>query len=226
MLTGVIVNTLAIVIGGLIGTFAKKLISKKIGDLIMSALPIVVLVLGVQFSISSGNILIVILSLIIGAILGESIDIDKKLEGFGEKVQSKLKGNDGNFSAAFVSTTLIYCVGSMAILGSIESGINMDHSIVYTKAVLDGVSAIFFASSLGIGVVFSAISVFVYQGLLTLVAGYVAPFLTTAVIIEMSATGGILLIGLSLTMLGIKKIKVANLLPAIFLPIIIMLFIK
>lgn len=226
MLTGVIVNTLAIVVGGLIGTFANRLISKKIGDLIMSALPIVVLVLGVQFSISSGNILIVILSLIIGAILGESIDIDKKLEGFGEKVQSKLKGGDSNFSSAFVSTTLIYCVGSMAILGSIESGINMDHSIIYTKAILDGVSAIFFASSLGIGVVFSALSVFVYQGLLTLVAGYVAPFLTTAVIIEMSATGGILLIGLSLTMLGIKKIKVANLLPAIFLPIIIMMFIK
>lgn len=226
MLLGTIVNAGAIIFGSLIGLLAKKAIPQRMGDLIMTAIPIVVMVLGVQFSIESANVLIVIVSLVIGAIIGEWIDIDKKLDEFGATVQSKLKGNDSNFSAAFVSTTLIYCVGSMAILGSIESGINNQHTILYTKALMDGISAIFFASSLGAGVLFSSISVFLYQGLLTLLAGYVAPYLSSAVVTEMSATGGILLIALAFTILGIKKIKVANLLPAIFLPIIIMLFFK
>ncbi len=226
MLLGTIVNAGAIILGSLIGLLAKKAIPQRMGDLIMTAIPIVVMVLGVQFSIESANILIVIVSLVIGAIIGEWIDIDKKLDEFGATVQSKLKGNDSNFSAAFVSTTLIYCVGSMAILGSIESGINNQHTILYTKALMDGISAIFFASSLGAGVIFSSVSVFLYQGLLTLLAGYVAPYLSAAVVTEMSATGGILLIALAFTILGIKKIKVANLLPAIFLPIIIMLFFK
>lgn len=226
MLLGTIVNAGAIILGSLIGLLAKKAIPQRMGDLIMTAIPIVVMVLGVQFSIESANVLIVIVSLVIGAIIGEWIDIDKKLDEFGATVQSKLKGNDSNFSAAFVSTTLIYCVGSMAILGSIESGINNQHTILYTKALMDGISAIFFASSLGAGVIFSSVSVFLYQGLLTLLAGYVAPYLSAAVVTEMSATGGILLIALAFTILGIKKIKVANLLPAIFLPIIIMLFLK
>lgn len=226
MLLGTIVNAGAIVLGSLIGMLAKKAIPQRMGDLIMTAIPIVVMVLGVQFSIASKNILIVIVSLVIGAIIGELIDIDKKLEVFGNNVQLKMKGNDSNFSAAFVSTTLIYCVGSMAILGSIESGINGNHTILYTKALMDGISAVFFASTLGAGVLFSSISVFIYQGILTILAGYVSPYLSSAVVTEMSATGGILLIALAFTILGIKKIKVANLLPAIFLPIVIMLFFK
>ena len=226
MLLGTIVNAGAIVLGSLIGMLAKKAIPQRMGDLIMTAIPIVVMVLGVQFSIASKNILIVIVSLVIGAIMGELIDIDKKLEVFGNNVQLKMKGNDSNFSAAFVSTTLIYCVGSMAILGSIESGINGNHTILYTKALMDGISAVFFASTLGAGVLFSSISVFIYQGILTILAGYVSPYLSSTVVTEMSATGGILLIALAFTILGIKKIKVANLLPAIFLPIVIMLFFK
>lgn len=226
MLLGTIVNAGAIILGSLVGLLARKAIPQRMGDLIMTAIPIVVMVLGVQFSIASANILIVIVSLVIGAIIGEWIDIDKKLDNFGKSVQSKLKGKDSNFSVAFVSTTLIYCVGSMAILGSIESGINNQHTILYTKALMDGISAIFFASTLGAGVAFSSISVLLYQGILTILAGYVAPYLSSAVVTEMSATGGILLIALAFTILGIKKIKVANMLPAIFLPIVIMLFFK
>lgn len=226
MLLGTIVNAGAIILGSLVGLLAKKAIPQRMGDLIMTAIPIVVMVLGIQFSIASANILIVIVSLVIGAIVGEWIDIDKKLDNFGKSVQSKLKGKDSNFSVAFVSTTLIYCVGSMAILGSIESGINNQHTILYTKALMDGISAIFFASTLGAGVIFSSISVLLYQGILTILAGYVAPYLSAAVVTEMSATGGILLIALAFTILGIKKIKVANMLPAIFLPIVIMLFFK
>ena len=226
MLTGTIVNTLAIIAGAMIGVIAKKAIPQRMGDLVMSAIPIVVMVLGIQFGIASSNILIVIVSLVVGGIIGEWIDIDRRLEDFGVRIQSRMKGGDSNFSAAFVSTTLIYCVGSMAILGSIESGINGNHTILYTKSLMDGISAIFFASTLGAGVIFSGISVFIYQGILTVLAGYIGPYLSPEVVTEMSASGGILLIALSFTILGIKKIKVANLLPAIFLPVILMLFMK
>jgi uncharacterized membrane protein YqgA involved in biofilm formation len=226
MLTGTIVNTLAIIAGAMIGVIAKKAIPQRMGDLVMSAIPIVVMVLGVQFGIASSNILIVIVSLVVGGIIGEWIDIDRRLDDFGVRIQSRMKGGDSNFSAAFVSTTLIYCVGSMAILGSIESGINGNHTILYTKSLMDGISAIFFASTLGAGVIFSGISVFIYQGILTVLAGYIGPYLSPEVVTEMSASGGILLIALSFTILGIKKIKVANLLPAIFLPVILMLFMK
>lgn len=226
MLTGTIVNTLAIIAGALVGVIAKKAIPQRMGDLVMSAIPIVVMVLGVQFGIASSNILIVIISLVVGGIIGEWIDIDRRLDDFGARIQSRMKGGDSNFSAAFVSTTLIYCVGSMAILGSIESGINGNHTILYTKSLMDGISAIFFASTLGAGVIFSGISVFIYQGILTVLAGYIGPYLSPEVVTEMSASGGILLIALSFTILGIKKIKVANLLPAIFLPVILMLFMK
>ena len=226
MLTGTIVNTIAIIAGAMIGVIAKKAIPQRMGDLVMSAIPIVVMVLGVQFGIASSNILIVIVSLVVGGIIGEWIDIDRRLDDFGVRIQSRMKGGDSNFSAAFVSTTLIYCVGSMAILGSIESGINGNHTILYTKSLMDGISAIFFASTLGAGVIFSGISVFIYQGILTVLAGYIGPYLSPEVVTEMSASGGILLIALSFTILGIKKIKVANLLPAIFLPVILMLFMK
>lgn len=226
MLTGTIVNTLAIIAGAMIGVIAKKAIPQRMGDLVMSAIPIVVMVLGVQFGIASSNILIVIVSLVVGGIIGEWIDIDRRLDDFGVRIQSRMKGGDSNFSAAFVSTTLIYCVGSMAILGSIESGINGNHTILYTKSLMDGISAIFFASTLGAGVIFSGISVFIYQGILTVLAGYIGPYLSPEVVTEMSASGGILLIALSFTILGIKKIKVANLLPAIFIPVILMLFMK
>ena len=226
MLTGTIVNTLAIIAGAMIGVIAKKAIPQRMGDLVMSAIPIVVMVLGVQFGIASSNILIVIVSLVVGGIIGEWIDIDRRLDDFVVRIQSRMKGGDSNFSAAFVSTTLIYCVGSMAILGSIESGINGNHTILYTKSLMDGISAIFFASTLGAGVIFSGISVFIYQGILTVLAGYIGPYLSPEVVTEMSASGGILLIALSFTILGIKKIKVANLLPAIFLPVILMLFMK
>ena len=226
MLTGTIVNTLAIIAGAMIGVIAKKAIPQRMGDLVMSAISIVVMVLGVQFGIASSNILIVIVSLVVGGIIGEWKDIDRRLDDFGVRIQSRMKGGDSNFSAAFVSTTLIYCVGSMAILGSIESGINGNHTILYTKSLMDGISAIFFASTLGAGVIFSGISVFIYQGILTVLAGYIGPYLSPEVVTEMSASGGILLIALSFTILGIKKIKVANLLPAIFLPVILMLFMK
>ncbi|MEG0012809.1 MAG: DUF554 domain-containing protein [Cellulosilyticaceae bacterium] len=222
ILLGTIVNVVLIIVGGIIGALTKRGIPKRFSDLIMCSIGLVTTVIGITFAIETQNILIVIASLVIGGILGEWINIDAKLNQLGERVKGKIKGEQSNVGEGFVTATLLFCVGSMAIMGSLDSGIRGDHAILYTKSVMDGISALLFASSMGAGVVLAAVPVLLYQGAITLLAGALEPFLSAALITEMSAVGGILLIGLGLSVLEIKKIKVANLLPAIFLPVIIM----
>lgn len=226
ILLGTIVNAVAILIGGVVGTFAKKGIPERFGNLIINALGLFTAILGIMFAIGSKKIEIVVFSLIIGAFIGEAIDIEKRLDDFGKSVQDKLKGLSGNFSQGFVTSSLLFCIGSMAIMGSLQSGLLNDHKILLTKSVMDGIFALIFASTMGIGVAASAVAVFIYQGALTLLAASVAGYLSQPVITEMSAAGGVLLLGLALSILDIKKIKVGNLLPAIFIPIILMMFIK
>jgi uncharacterized protein len=162
--------------------------------------------------------LIIISSLVVGGILGEIIDIENRLENLGKWMESKFsKGNQsGEFTKAFVSASLIYCVGAMAIMGSLDSGLRGNHQILYAKSLLDGISSVVFASSMGIGVAVSAIPVFLYQGAITLSASYLQGILSADVIREMSATGGLLILGIGLNILQIQKIRVGNLLPAIF----------
>lgn len=222
ILLGTIVNVVLIIVGGIIGALTKRGIPKRFSDLIMCAIGLVTTVIGITFAIETQNILIVIASLVIGGILGEWINIDAKLNQLGESVKGRIKGEQSNVGEGFVTATLLFCIGSMAIMGSLDSGIRGDHTILYTKSVMDGISALLFASSMGAGVVLAAVPVLLYQGAITLLASALEPFLSAALITEMSAVGGILLIGLGLSVLEIKKIKVANLLPAIFLPIIIM----
>jgi uncharacterized membrane protein YqgA involved in biofilm formation len=146
------------------------------------------------------------------------------MDHLGNKVQSRLKGFKGNFSQGFVNASLLFCVGSMAIMGALQSGLANNHETLYTKAVMDGVISVVFASTLGIGVAASAVPVFIYQGAITLLAAFLQPYLSTAVVLEMTAVGGILLMGVGSNILEIKKVKVGNLIPAIFLPILIMMF--
>lgn len=223
MLLGAIVNALTIILGGLIGSYGRHIIPERHSKLILTCLQIVVATMGIKLATSSNNVLVVIISLAIGVLIGESIDLDEKMQRLGESIQKRLKHKENNVSAAFVTTTLIYCVGSMAILASIDSGMKGDHDIHFTKAIIDGIAAIFFASSMGIGVAFSGISVLLYQGALTLLANVIAPYLGDAVMTEMSATGGVMLIALAMSMLEIKQIKVANLLPALVVSILLML---
>ncbi len=223
MLLGAIVNALTIILGGLIGSYGRHIIPERHSKLILTCLQIVVATMGIKLATSSNNVLVVIISLAIGVLIGESIDLDEKMQRLGESIQKRLKHKENNVSAAFVTTTLIYCVGSMAILASIDSGMKGDHDIHFTKAIIDGIAAIFFASSMGIGVAFSGISVLLYQGALTLLANVIAPYLGDAVMTEMSATGGVLLIALAMSMLEIKQIKVANLLPALVVSVLLML---
>lgn len=221
VLLGTIVNALAIVAGGLVGSTLNR-IPPGIKNTVMQGLGLAVLVLGIQYALLGDNILLVITSLVVGGIIGEMIRIEYRLNQMGTWLESKMKSNgEQSISKAFVTTTLVYCIGAMAVLGSLASGMSLDHEILYTKAMLDGFSAIIFASTLGIGVIFSAVPVFIYQGLIALSAkGISAAFdekTLDLIVNEMTATGGILIIGIALNVLELKKINVANLLPAIII---------
>jgi uncharacterized membrane protein YqgA involved in biofilm formation len=224
ILLGSIANAAAIIVCGIIGSFLKKGLPKRYGDLVIAALGFFTVMLGVSFAMKTEHPLVVIFSLVIGAALGEWIDIEKRMDNLGNAVQSKLKGFKGNFSQGFVTSSLLFCVGSMAIMGSLQSGLVNDHQTLYTKAVMDGVISVVFASTLGIGVAASAFPVFIYQGAITLLAAFLQPYLSAAVVLEMTAVGGILLMGVGSNILEIKKVRVGNLIPAIFIPILIMLF--
>lgn len=223
---GTIVNSVAIIGGSLIGIFVKGGLSEKVSKTIMDGLALCVLfigvsnVIGVFDKLDSNGSLVIILSVVIGAGLGEKIDIDNRIEGLGQKIEAKLKGKGGRVSEGFVTSSLLFCIGAMAIIGSLESGLLGNYKTLFAKSILDGITSIIFASSLGIGVMISGVSVFLYQGLITIGASYLKPLLVDVVITNMTAVGGLLIIALAFNMLGAAKIKVANLLPAIFLPII------
>lgn len=221
---GSIANAALIIIGGLAGSLLKKGLPKRYGDLVIAALGFFTVMLGISFAMKSQQHLVVIFSLVIGAAIGEWIDIEKRMDNLGNSVQSKLKGFKGSFSQGFVNASLLFCVGSMAIMGSLQSGLLNDHKILYTKAVMDGVISLVFASTLGIGVAASAVPVFIYQGTITLLSSFLQPYLSDAVVLEMTATGGILLMGVGINILEIKKVRVGNLIPSIFIPIILMMF--
>lgn len=219
-----LINVAMILVGSMLGLLFKNLISEKLSAVLTSALALCVLGIGISGMIGTQDTLCVILCMVIGALIGEGIDIERRLEGAGELLRRKLvKGKDtSRFTEGFVTASLLYCVGAMAITGSIEAGLNHNYSILISKGVLDGVSAISFAAAMGIGVAFSSIPLFLYQGGITLLASVVGPYLGEAVVTEMSAVGGTIIVALGLNMLGVgkEKIKAGNMLPAIFLPIV------
>lgn len=225
MLLGTLVNVVLVLIGGFVGLFLKKGISKRFSDLIMHAIALVTMVIGITFATASENMLIVIISLVVGALIGEGINIDKKLNQLGDLIKSKVKSESGNVGEGFITATLLFCVGSMAIMGALDSGLRGDHTVLYTKAIMDGISALIFASSMGIGVILSAMPILLYQGSITLLSSFIQPYLTQSMMTEMNGVGGILLIGLGISILGIKEIKVSNLLPALVIPVILLAFI-
>ncbi|TWI59605.1 DUF554 domain-containing protein [Halalkalibacter nanhaiisediminis] len=227
VLTGMLVNGLAIVIASIIGLLVRN-IPEQMKTTIMQGIALAVIVLGIGMGLKSEQFLIVIGSLVIGGIIGEKIDIEGRLNRLGAWIETKVGSNeDGAIAKAFVTTTLIYVVGAMAVLGALDSGLRGDHSILYTKAMLDGFSAIIFTSTLGIGVIFSAIPVILYQGSIALLATqinqYVPAAIMEAFIVEMTATGGVLIIAIGLNILGLLHIRVANLLPSIVVVAVIVI---
>jgi len=223
---GTLVNTLAAVVGGLLGSLLKKGIPDKLADLVQKGLALCVLFIGIKGSLDGSNTLITILSMVVGAILGGLLDLDGKLEKLGARIQARFSrpGSGSRLAEGFVTASLLFCVGSMSVLGSLQSGLTGNHDTIFTKSLLDFVSAIILASSLGLGVCLSGAFVLVYQGAIVLLARWVAPLLSEYAIAEMSCAGSLLIIALGLNMLGITKIKVSNLLPAMFIPLILCLF--
>lgn len=217
---GTIVNTVAIIIGSLLGLVFRGGIPKKYNITIMQAISLAVLIIGLKMALKTDAILLVIFSLVIGSLIGEFLKIEGRLESLGKRLETRFSKAGAGISKGFVVTSLIFCVGSMAIVGSLESGLTGNHQTLFAKSALDGISSIIFTSSLGIGVIFSSISVFIYQGLITASASLMKPFLITPVINQMSAVGGLLIMAIGFNLLEIHKIKVGNMLPAIFIPLI------
>lgn len=220
----VFVNMATVIIGSTLGILFRNKIKQSYISSIICALALVTIVIGIGSIIKSVDTLCVIVSMALGTVIGELLRIDDRIEGAGDFVKYKLLGGkvkEGRFTEGFVSACILFCVGSMTIMGSFEAGINGDYSIIYAKSALDFVSSAAFGAAMGIGVTFSALFILVFQGGLTLLATAISPFLSTEVVVEMSAVGGAILIGMAINMMEIseKRIKVANMLPAIFLPI-------
>lgn len=215
---GVIVNSAAVIVGTLAGLLLKKGLPEKIVNAVMQVIGLSVLYIGITGLSSAANSLVVIISLVIGTALGTLADIDGHLDLFSKKLETLVSknGSKNPVGEGFMTASLIYCIGSMAIMGSLTAGLTGDNSVLFTKSLLDGITSIMLASSLGWGVMLSAFPLFLYQGIIALLAGVLYPVLEPA-ISDLVCTGSIIIIGLSLNLIGITKIKIANLLPAIFL---------
>lgn len=216
---GTIVNTAAILLGCALGLLLKKGIPERMTDAVMKGLALCVIYIGIDGMLEGSKTLAVIIATAAGGALGTLCDLNGKLEKLGQGVEARLSKGGNGIASAFVTASLIYCVGAMSVVGSLQSGLSGDCSMLYTKALLDGISSIVLTASLGIGVGLSAVSVFIYQGALTLLAGLVAPVLNDAVIAEMTCIGSILISALGLNMLGVTKLKVMDYVPAIFIVI-------
>lgn len=220
----VFVNMATVIAGSLIGIFLRSRLKESFRLGLMKALALCTVVIGISSAIGTGNILCVIISMAVGTALGEALRIDDGIEHLGDGIKNKLFKNEGGnsrFTEGFVSACILFCIGSMTIVGSLQAGINHDYSIIYAKSALDFVSSMAFGAAMGFGVTCSAVFILLFQGGLTLLAGLVGPALSSAVVTEMSAVGGTILIGMAVNMmeLGKDRIKVANMLPAIFIPI-------
>ena len=222
-LTGVIINVVTVLIGSTVGLILKKGIPEKITKAVMTVIGLCTLYIGIDGALQGENTIVLILSMVLGTIVGSLIDIDDKLEKTGKFIESRLKkkGEDRNITQGFVTGSLLFCVGAMTIVGSLNAGLSGDNELLITKSVLDLISSCVLASSLGFGVMLSAVFVLVYQGGLVLLSGLLQSLLTdTALVAEITCAGSVMIIALGLNIIGITKIKVANLLPALlFVPL-------
>lgn len=219
------VNAAAVVAGGLIGLLAKKGLPERISKGIMAAIGLMLICSGVKGYLDGQSSIVAVLSLALGTGLGELLRLEDRLNRLGERIGARVSRNGGSrdggsrVGEGLVTATLLFCVGAMAVLGSLQSGLAGDHTTLYTKSLMDFISAILLASTYGIGVALSAVGVLLYQGTLTLLSGLLAPVMTETAIAELSAVGSIVLVGLGLNLTGVAKLRVMNMVPAIFIAI-------
>jgi hypothetical protein len=218
ILQGTLVNIAAVVAGCLVGRWAGRFLSERMRNTLMVGLGLAVLLIGLQLALQSRQIMIVIGSLIVGGLIGELFGIESRLEQFGQRLQKRF-AKSGRIAEGFVTASLLYCVGAMAIMGALQDGLGGPPTILYAKAALDGVASVALTSTLGIGVLFSIVPLLLYQGGITLAAELAETILTPAVVTEMNAVGGLLIVAIAIDLLGIRRLPVGNLLPAVFVAI-------
>lgn len=228
MLIGTLVNTGTVVVGSIIGLFLGNILPERLRDTVMKGLGLCTLFIGITGMLGGENALITIISIAVGAIIGELCDLDGHLNHFAGRLEKKFQKTGGKTSLAegFVTASLVFCVGAMTIVGALNDGLTGDHTMLFTKATLDFVSSMIFASSLGIGVLMAGVAVFVIEGGIACLASLVAPILqqNASTIPEMTVVGSVLIMGLGLNLIGVTKLKVMNYVPAIFLPILLCMF--
>lgn len=223
ILTGVLINAAAVAVGGVLGTLGGRLMPEKMKQTVLAATGLVSIGIGISGAIGSSNQLIPILSLVIGSVIGELLHIEDGVTRAGDWLQKRF-GKSGSITEGFVTGSLVFAAGAMAVMGSLESGLKNDHTILMTKSVIDMAGSVAFAGSLGIGVAFSALSVLVLEGTVTLLASLLTGVLTDAVITEISVTGSLIIIGVALNVLGLTKLRIMNMTPALLLPILLCRF--
>lgn len=215
---GVLVNTATVIIGSLIGLLFKKSISRRFTDAIMLGIGLCTIYIGISGALEGENTLILILSIVLGAAMGTGLDMDKRINDLGDWIEKRFKKADGNsvsVAEGFVTASLLFCIGAMTIVGSLNAGLTGDNEMLFTKSLLDLISSLILSVSLGIGVMFAAAFVFVFQGSIVLLAQSLQPILTDSAIAEITCAGSLLILALGLNLIGLTKIKVANYLPAI-----------
>ena len=223
ILTGVLINAAAVVVGGVLGTLGGRLMPEKMKQTVLAATGLVSIGIGISGAIGSSNQLIPILSLVIGSVIGELLHIEDGVTRAGDWLQKRF-GKSGSITEGFVTGSLVFAAGTMAVMGALESGLKNDHTILMTKSVIDMAGSVAFAGSLGIGVAFSALSVLVLEGTVALLASLLTGVLTDAVITEISVTGSLIIIGVALNVLGLTKLRIMNMTPALLLPILLCRF--
>jgi len=222
---GTIINAIAIIIGGVLGLLFRKRFPERISQITLQVLGLFTLLVGLKMAMQGEELILVLISLAAGAILGEWINIEDRLERFGKFLEKKLHLIEGSPAKGFIYASLLFCIGSMAIVGSITDGLKGDRSILITKAMMDGIISIPFAASMGIGVLGSAVPVLLYQGGLTLSAWKLQSLFTPSMIRELTSVGGVIVMGIGVNILGLQKIKVGNFIPALIL-IILLIYLK
>lgn len=219
-LLGALVNVGTVILGASVGLLVKKGIPERLQNVIMQAVALAVMFIGIKGFSDSNNTMVLILSMVIGTVVGTLLNLDGLINKLALKIENKFS-KKGGFASGFVSSTLLFCTGGMTVVGALNSGLSLDHTVQFSKAVLDLITSTILASSMGYGVLFAFIPLFIYQGGITLLAGVLSPLLSQIIIGEMSAVGSVLIVALSLNMLKLTDIKVMNMIPAIFLPIIL-----
>lgn len=226
---GTIVNALGIFVGAVLGLIFKKGLPKKWQETMMSGIAICIIVIGVQMALKTNNIVIVIFSIVIGSILGEIIDIEAGMNKIGEALGKYLAGNKegvaAEIAAGFVNASVLFCSGAMAIVGSIQDGLLGDHATLFAKATLDALISLVLTANLGVGVALSALSVGIYQGAITMLAGFIGPYITDAMLAEITGSGGVMIMAIGTNMLHLTKIRIGNMIPAMLVAALIVRFI-